>query len=78
MVYLMIAEHYSIPGLIVRVCATRDRAVKEAIGCINMMLTDNDEASVKTETEMLTAIERLQDEYGAAHCYAEISEHEVI
>ena len=78
MVFLMMAEHYSTPGLVVRVCATRARAVSEAIACVNVMLKDNGDPLVATESAMEFALERLQDEHGAAHCYAEISEHEVV
>jgi hypothetical protein len=77
-VYLMIAEHYSIPGIITRVCATRDKAIAEAMECVNIMLRDSGRKPVETETEMDAAIERLQDEHGAAYCYAEISEHAVV
>lgn len=77
-VYLMMAEHFAVPGLVVRVCATRARAVSEAIACVNVMLKDNGDKRIATEAEMEAALELLQDEHGAAHCYAEISQHEVV
>jgi hypothetical protein len=77
-VYLMIAEHYSIPGVVTRVCDTWDKAVAEAIECVNAMLRDSGRKPVETQAEMDAALERLQDEHGAAYCYAEISEHTVI
>jgi hypothetical protein len=78
MVYLLLAEHYATPGLVVRACATRERAVNEALACVNIMLADKGRAPVESESAMLTALDRLQGEHGAAHCYAEISEHEVL
>jgi hypothetical protein len=78
MVFLMMSEHYATPGLVVRICATRERAVREALACVNVMLTDSGLKSVIDETDMRVAIDYLQDIHGAAHCYAEISEHEVM
>ena len=77
-VHLMIAEHYSNPGLVVRVCCTREKALSEALVCVNIMLKDSDMKPVISEADMQIAIKYLQDLHGAAHCYAEISEHEVI
>jgi hypothetical protein len=82
-IHLMTAEHYATPGLVVRVCATRVKAVAEALACVNIMLADMrkysvDWPAVDTEAAMEAAIERLQDYHGAEHCYADISEHEVL
>lgn len=82
--YLMQAEHYNVPGIVVRICATRQLAVAEALACANIMLSDANQAHnarhplVDTEDAMTSAIEKLQEEHGAAHCYVEISEHDVI
>lgn len=78
-VYLMIAEHHSIPGIVTRVCSTRGKAIFEALACVNMMLEGSDWPLATTaEGDMDMALEFLQDTHGAAHCYAEISEHDVI
>lgn len=77
-IYLMTSEHFSTPGLVVRVCASRDLAVKEAIACVNIMLSDSGVKSVMTEPDMIVAINYLQGIHGAAFCYADISEQEII
>ena len=77
-VYLVTAEHYSVPGIIVRVAATKERAIWEALLAANIMLRDAGMARVSDESSMNAALERLQDEKGAAHCYVEISMHEVL
>ncbi|WP_024517006.1 hypothetical protein [Bradyrhizobium sp. Tv2a-2] len=77
-VYLMQAEHYEVPGIIIKVCATREKAVAEAMVCVNIMQQDKGRPLVSTEQEMAAAVELLADEYGEAHCYYDISEYEVL
>lgn len=77
-VYLMAAEHFSTPGLVIRICASRELAVKEALACVNIMLADSKMKPVIDEADMEVALTYLQNVHGAAHCYAEISEHALI
>lgn len=77
-VFIMQAEHFSVPGVVTRVCRSRDRAIIEAIACVNIMLADKGERAVNTEEGFTSALNKLQEEYGAENCYADISEHEVI
>ena len=78
-VYTMQAEHFAVPGIIFKICATRELAVAEAIAHTNIILKDCEGFElVSTEREMEEAIAIIQNVHGAAHCYVEIDEHDVI
>lgn len=78
-VYIMSAEHFSVPGVVVKVCASRGLAVAEGIACTNIILKDCEGFDlVSTEEQMDAAIERIQEIHGAAHCYVNIDEHDLI
>lgn len=77
-IYLVTAEHQTTPGIIVKACADRSIAVREAITLINVMLKDDGWRPVETESEMECALEALQNNHGAAHCYVTIDEETVI
>lgn len=76
-VYLMEAEHYYVPGRVVRICATRELAVKEALACVNVMLSDDGSKPVDNEEAMQAALTYLRANHDG-DCYAEITEHEVL
>jgi hypothetical protein len=76
-VYAVTAEHPSVPGIITKVCATREKAVAEAIAFVNIILVGCGMKPVMT-ADMNVAIDYLQNVNGAAHCYADVVEHEVI
>jgi len=79
-VHILLAEHFSVPGLIVGAHATREGAVREAVECVNLMLADSPvkKTHQKATTEnWQTVMEALQDYHGAQFCYADIIEKAV-
>lgn len=76
-VYVLTAEHFSVPGLITQVHASRESATKRAAELVNTMLADNGDEETATSSNWEEAIAKLQDEHGAAHCYVEIIERDV-
>lgn len=81
-IYLVEAEHFSVPGRPLKAFKTREAAVVEAIDLVNIMLRDRairDQAAwLSTVPETWEAdLADLQEEFGAAHCYVEIHELKV-
>jgi hypothetical protein len=76
--YLLMAEHQTTPGIVVKVFANYALALCEALELANIMLKDAGLGTVSDKNSMYAAIEYLQDEHGAAHCYVDITEHDVI
>lgn len=77
-VYLVIAEHFSIPGLVVRVYESWADARNECVELVNIMLKDSGGCPNATGADWERRLETLQDEHGAAHCYVELNDHNVI
>lgn len=73
-VWIMAAEHPTVPGQRFKVHATREGAVESAIKSIAMM-PGKPKATPETWEKI---VERLEDEYGARYCYVDITEHEVL
>lgn len=75
-VFILSAEHFSVPGLILQAHATRESAVAEAIELTETMVGDSPylEWEAVTDSTWESIVERLQDAHGAAHCYVEIAE----
>jgi hypothetical protein len=78
-VYLMISEHFSNPGIVTRVCGTREKAVSEAVSCVNIMLIDMGiKPIMANEGDLQAALMHLHSVHGTPNCYADIEEHDVI
>lgn len=77
-VFLLTAEHFSTPGVVMDVYAKFDRAEDEAIKLVNIMLDDSDKPQDADTSNWMAKVEALQDEHGAAHCYVEIYEKDLI
>lgn len=80
-VFILSAEHFSVPGLVLQAHATKASAVAEAVELVKTMLKDCEyphrfKAGI-TASNWQDAIEWLQDVHGAAHCYVEIAETEL-
>lgn len=77
-VYVLIAEHQTVPGVVIEVHATKASADASKLELVRVMLKDAHRVAIALAPDTVDrAIESLQDEFGAAHCYVEISEHEV-
>lgn len=90
-VFVVQAEHFNVPGIITHVHANRESAVSDAVALTSMMMKDaslgclveafasiGTEGKGKATLETWEAfIEKLQEYYGAAHCYVEIIETEL-
>lgn len=77
-IYLLTAEHFSVPGIITGAFVNEKDAIERAVWLTNTMLSDNGWQELASPVQWRHHIERLQDEHGAAHCYVEISEQDVI
>jgi hypothetical protein len=77
-VFVLSAEHFSVPGLILQAHATRASAEAEAVTLVNTMLTDSGWQPLASPIQWQHHVERLQDAHGAAHCYVEIDEKELV
>jgi len=77
MTYIVEAEHHTVPGRIVKVCASMDRAQTEAVNLTKLLIGPSGEWRV-TPTNWERTIEKLQEEHGAAHCYVEITTHDLL
>jgi hypothetical protein len=75
-VFIVRAEHFSNPGLIVKAFSNRAAAEGECVKLVDIMVNDMDYTpdietdSAKWEKRM----EWLQDYHGAQYCYCEIDE----
>jgi hypothetical protein len=72
-IYVLIAEHQTVAGVILKAFTTDAKARQEAAGLANIMLADADRAPTATASNYEEAIAPLQDEYGAAHCHITIT-----
>lgn len=77
-IQLVIAEHFSVPGVIIKAFCSLADATNEAVDLTNVMLTDHGDAPDADADNWQSRIERLQDYHGAAHCYVEIVETDLI
>lgn len=79
-VFILSAEHFSVPGLILQAHATRESAVAEAIELTETMVGDTPyvEWEAVTDSTWETIVGKLQDAHGAAHCYVEIAEADLL
>ncbi|MCL8382076.1 hypothetical protein [Xanthobacter aminoxidans] len=76
-VHILTAEHFSVPGIIVKVFASMAGAEAEACALANIMLKDAGEKPDADASTWQESVTFLQEVYGAAHCYVEIAPHEV-
>lgn len=72
-IYLVTAEHFSVPGLINKPFATMEGATAEAVALANIMLEDSSRAADATADNWEARMLDLQDYHGAAHCFVEIT-----
>lgn len=77
-VFILSAEHFEVPGLVLQAHASHASAVSEAVGLVNTMLTDSGWQPLASPIQWQHHVERLQDRHGAAHCYVEIDEKELV
>lgn len=77
-IHILTAEHFHVPGLIVRAYRTYDNAEREAVELVNIMLKDSGKPQDATRENWLDHHEALQSEYGAAHCYVVVDELELL
>ena len=82
-IYLLHAEHFSVPGLVMQASRSRQTAINLAVELTNTMIADHNQSTGATMAPVTTedwegAIEQLQDYHGAAHCYVEIGEHDLL
>lgn len=73
--FVILAEHHTVPGIVVDVHETRAGALVQAIALADVMWRDAGKKGLATDAgNYERRLEMLQDEYGAAHCYVEIHE----
>jgi hypothetical protein len=73
-VYVVEAEHFSVPGRALKLFTSRRDADIEAASMVNIMLGDQGWDQTAKPNSWSAEIEHLQEYHGAAHCYVEISE----
>lgn len=76
-IYLVSAEHFSNPGLVLKAFHTMDGANAEAVELTNIMLKDDGKAPC-TLADWQDALEQLQDTHGAQYCYVDITPLDVL
>jgi len=76
-VYLTQGEHWRVPGTPTKIYATRAGAVAKAVELINTMLADSGEPADANLENWEQKLAMLQDKHGAAHCWVEITAHDV-
>lgn len=77
-IHIVTAEHFNVPGLVLKAFATAEAANAEATELVNIMVNDSDmEADGDEPGDWQAWLARLQDYHGAAHCYVEITETEL-
>lgn len=80
-VHVMTAEHFEVPGIRMKVCASQAHAFAEALSCVNDIRADAGLKPVKSITsdeDIEKAMAPVQDTYGAANCYVDITECDII
>jgi hypothetical protein len=78
--FIVEAEHYSVPGRLVSAHATHESAIKKAVELANIILKDAGAKKPATAQDYEARIEALSDrkvENGLSPCYVDISEHAV-
>lgn len=73
-IYIVQAEHFKVPGVVIHAHATLASATAEAVELVNIMLKDSGYKRRTSPTLWENDVLALQDEHGAAHCYVEIIE----
>ena len=74
MIYLVQAEHWTIPGRMTKAFATERGAQSEAIDLVTTMLND---AALETVGDWVIDLARVQAMHGAEHCYVAITPLEI-
>jgi len=77
-VFILTAEHFRVPGLVTEAHASRESADASAAALVNVMLADAESEPVATPENWSEHMDTLQDQFGAAHCYTEIAERELV
>lgn len=77
-IHILTAEHFHVPGLITEAHADSSTATLKAVELVNIMLKDSRRKPTATAKNWRAKVEWLQDFHGAAHCYVEIAEHELV
>lgn len=75
--FVILAEHHTVPGIVVSVHETPEGATVEAVSLVDTMWHDAGKKTHTTAANWERRLEILQDEYGAAHCYVEVHEREI-
>lgn len=76
-VFVIIAEHFEVPGKIVGAHATQRGAIEQAVDCLNLMLADSPVGTAHpkaTPDNWEAVVNALQEYHGAQYCYVEILE----
>lgn len=76
-IYLLLAEHFHTPGVVMSAHASGASARDEAAELVNVMLKDSGSTSTADASTWERHLATLQEEHGAAHCYVEITRLEV-
>lgn len=77
-VFVLTAEHFSVPGRIIKAFATLAGAEEEAVSLTNIMLNDDGRAQAAHASNWRSKVEQIQEEHGAQFCYIEIDEQELL
>ena len=75
-IYLVVAEHYNVPGIITKAFRRQEDAEAECLELANIMLEDAKLPHADSKN-WRGCVEVLQDMHGAAHCYVECEEVDV-
>jgi hypothetical protein len=78
-IHIVMAEHYSVPGLVMRLYTDKDRAVAEAVELTNLILKDfceirEEDYTPATADTWEAALESVPESFGDANCYVCIRE----
>jgi hypothetical protein len=77
-IQLVIPEHFSVPGVIIKAFVSLADATKECIELTNVMLSDHGGAADANSETWQDRVAQLQDYHGAAHCYVDLIETDLI
>lgn len=75
-VWLVLGEHFSVPGLVQKVFATKAGADAEALDLVNLMMRDT-EGGKERKRGWEKGLEWLQDYHGEGDCDVAVSELKV-
>lgn len=76
-IHLVIASHFSVPGLIKKAYANKDAAESEAARLVNIMVNDTDSEdppAAATNENWPDVLQWLQDYHGAQFCYVGVED----